>query len=160
MQIEIQAVSPHSLSSPKGQEGGADKSPDDAKALPEGAEPSGDYHDVSPNTQGSGNASSSSKAGAPSDRQESGQSQTSTGKESKKKDSSKAGSKSGSSRDAKVAAGSNSGTIGGRGTQEEYQQARVRFMSPTGTGVCVSADSIALGEDQMGLLVTASFDEL
>ena len=134
MQIEVQAVAPGSLSGGKPQDGSAGKSPDDARALPDGSQ--GEYTDVSQNSPSGG-----SNPG-------------------KKKESSKAGSKTGSNRDAKVAAGSNSGTIGGRGTQEEYQQARVRFMSPTGAGVCVSADSITLGEDQMGLLVTASFDEL
>lgn len=170
MQIEVQAVSPGSLSGSKAQDGSAGKSPDDAKALPEGSQGPGEYTDVSQNSpsggsnpssdKGSSSTSSSTKAEGSSERQEGSQGQTSTSNEGKKKESSKAGSKSGSSRDAKVAAGSNSGTIGGRGTQEEYQQARVHFMSPSGGGVCVSADSITLGEDQMGLLVTASFDEL
>ena len=52
-----------------------------------------------------------------------------------------------------------SGTIGGHGTQEEYQEARLRFMN-SATGVIVSADSISLDEGQIGSLVTASFDEL
>ena len=167
MQIEVQAVAPGSLSGGKPQDGSAGKSPDDARALPEGSQ--GEYTDVSQNSPSGGSnpgndkasgGTSSTKAEGSSERQESSQGHTSTSNEGKKKESSKAGSKTGSSRDAKVAAGSNSGTIGGRGTQEEYQQARVRFMSPTGAGVCVSADSITLGEDQMGLLVTASFDEL
>lgn len=167
LQIEIQAVSPNSLSSGRAQEGNAGTPPDDAKALPEGAQSSAEYTDVSANSpsgsgRGGGNATSSSQAEGTSDRQDSpSPSPSSSNEEGKKKKSSKSSSsKSGSARDTKVPAGSNSGTIGGRGTQEEYQQAKVRFMSPSGTGVCVSADSITLGEDQMGLLVTASFDEL
>ena len=69
--------------------------------------------------------------------------------------------------DAKVASssssssgsGSPSGTIGGQGTQEEYQEARLRFLN-SATGVIVSADTISLDEGQIGSLVTASFDEL
>lgn len=154
----MQAVSSPSLSERSAKEEATGQASDDAKALPEGAQTSGDYHDVSPSSpsgsqstaKGSSGTSSTTKADS-SDRQDSSQGQSSSTKDSKKKDS-----KSSSKRDAKVAAGS----IGGRGTQEEYQQAKVRFMSPSGTGVCVSADSITLNEDQMGLLVTASFDEL
>ena len=163
---------------PKEPETSEEATQTDAKALTDGQPGSAGSYDVLPGspsgsgTQGNGkDSSSTSSGGSPestSGRQGNSQGGASTSDSSSKK-ASRSGGKVGPPRasDAKVASSSGSsggpsnqsGTIGGHGTQEEYQEARLRFMN-SGTGVIVSADSISLDEGQIGSLVTASFDEL
>ena len=160
----------------------------DAKAFTDGSQSgSAEFHDITPSSpSGNGLQEGDQDPNAlisegTSERESSGQDVTvsieegSSGSSSGTgSGSSKKGSKSKSKAapppravDAKVASssisssgsGSPSCTIGGQGTQEEYQEARLRFLN-SATGVIVSADSISLDEGQIGSLVTASFDEL
>ncbi len=185
LQIEVQATTSSLPKSPKEPETSEEATQTEAKALTDGTQQgAATFHDVSPDspsgngTQGSGKdvsgASGSSAAESISGRQGDSQggastSDSSSGGGSSSKKVGKSAGKAGAPRaaDAKVASSSTasggssnqSGTIGGRGTQEEYQEARLRFMN-SATGVIVSADSISLDEGQIGSLVTASFDEL
>lgn len=159
---------------PKEPETSEEATQTDAKALTDGQPGSAGSYDVLPGspsgsgTQGNGKDSSGGSPESTSGRQGNSQGGASTSDSSSKK-ASRSGGKAGAPRasDAKVASSSGSsggpssqsGTIGGHGTQEEYQEARLRFMN-SGTGVIVSADSISLDEGQIGSLVTASFDEL
>ena len=175
VQIEVQATTRPSLPKEAAQEADtSDGSPGDAKVITDGNQAgSAEVHDVSPPSP-SGNGSQDSKSGShasakaesTSGRQGNG-GQASTSEDRSKsastsEDRSKSGSKSGVIRsvDSKSSSGKPSGgTVGGRGTQEEYQEARLRFLS-SGQGVLVSADSVSLDEGQVGNLVTASFDDL
>ena len=183
VQIEVQATTssqiPKAPKEPESSEGDASSS--EARALTDGSQSgTAGIHDVSPNAP-SGNSSpgsgkgSSSTSGSGSSEGASGRHGDSQGGAGTSEDSSSSSSKKGSSKSGSKAASpptktgsssnpsggssSQSGTIGGRGTQEDYQEARLRFMN-SGTGVIVSADSISLDEGQIGSLVTASFDEL
>ena len=181
----MQATTSSLPKSPKEPETSEEATQTEAKALTDGTQQgAATFHDVSPDSpsgngmQGSGKEGSGASGSASesiSGRQGDSQGGASTS------DSSSSGSSSSSSKkgksagkakapraaDAKVASSSTassgssnqSRTIGGHGTQEEYQEARLRFMN-SATGVIVSADSISLDEGQIGSLVTASFDEL
>lgn len=186
LQIEVQATTSSLPKSRKEPETNEEATQTEAKALTDGTqEGAATFHDVSPDSpsgngmQGSGKevsgASGSSASESMSGRQGDSQGGASTsdnsssGGSSSSKKAGKSASKAGAARatDAKVASSSTasggssnpSGTIAGRGTQEEYQEARLRFMN-SATGVIVSADSISLDESQIGSLVTASFDEI
>ena len=172
LQIEVQATTRPTL--PKEEHQEADSSENgshgDGRAISDGNQAgSSEVHDVPPSSSWPGNghpdankggASGSAKAEGTSGRQSDG-SQVSTSE-----DGSKSGTKSGVTRStdtkssgSRQSSSGPSGTIGGHGTQEEYQEARLRFLS-SGQGVLVSADSVSLDEGQVGSLVTASFDDL
>ena len=171
VQIEVQATTRTSLPKEGSQEADSSEngSQGDAKALGDGNQAgSTDFHDVSPSSpSGSGNQDTNKGGSSPAANAESTSGrQRDSSQASMSEDSSKSGSKSGGVRSAdskssgsKQSSSSPSGTIGGHGTQEEYQEARLRFLS-SGQGVLVSADNISLDEGQVGSLVTASFDDL
>lgn len=172
MQIEVQATTRPTLPKEVPQE--ADQSENasqsDAKAITDGDQSaSAEFHDVAPSSPWPGSGSQdnskggsnvSTKPEGTSGRQ-SDSSQTSTSEESGKSSNKSSASRSGESKSSgsKQSSSGQSGTIGGRGTQEEYQEARLRFLA-SGQGVLVSADSVSLDEGQVGSLVTASFDDL
>lgn len=178
----MQATTSSLPKSPKEPETSEEATQTEAKALTDGTQQgAATFHDVSPDSpsgngmQGSGKegsgASGSSASESISGRQgdSQGGASTSDSSSSGSSNSKKVGKSAGKARaaDAKIASSSaasggssnQSGTIGGHGTHEEYQEARLRFMN-SATGVIVSADSISLDEGQIGSLVTASFDEL
>ena len=179
LQIEVQATTSSLPKSPKEPETSEEATQTEAKALTDGTQQgAATFHDVSPDspsgngTQGSSKegsgASGSSASENMSGRQGDSQGGASTSDSSGSSNSKKVGKSAGKAKapraaDAKVASSGGSsnqnGTIGGHGSQEEYQEARLRFMN-SATGVIVSADSISLDEGQIGSLVTASFDEL
>lgn len=169
VQIEVQATTRRTLPKEGAQEAdSSDGSPGDAKVITDGSQAgSTEYHDVSPSSpSGNGNQDSKSGSNASAKAESTSGRQSDSSQASTSEDSSKSGSKSGVIRSVdskssgnKPRSDSQSGTIGGRGTQEEYQEARLRFLS-SGQGVLVSADSVSLDEGQVGSLVTASFDDL
>lgn len=170
MQIEVQATTRRTLPKEGAQEAdSSDGSPgDDRKVITDGSQAgSTEIHDVSPSSpSGNGNQDNKSGSHASAKAESTSGRQSDSSIASTSEDSSKSGSKSGVIRsvDSKLSgnnpsSGGQSGTIGGRGTQEEYQEARLRFLS-SGQGVLVSADSVSLDEGQVGSLVTASFDDL
>ena len=180
MQIEVQATTGSQLPKKSDKtETSEETSQTEAKALTDGSSQSGPagYHDVSPNSSpgnGKGQGPSNTSGTGSSESSTSGRQSDTQGGESTTEDSSKQGTKASLSQRAGARTASSSsnpsgnpgaasnpgGTIGGRGTQEEYQEARLRFMASGTGGVTVSADSISLDEGQIGSLVTASFDEL
>ena len=169
LQIEVQATTRPTLPKEGAQEAdSSDGSPGDAKVITDGHQAgSADVHDVSPpSPSGNGNQESKSGSNASGKAESSSGRQSDGGQASTSEDSSKSGSKSGiirsvdsKSSGSKPSGGGQGSTIGGRGTQEEYQEARLRFLS-SGQGGLVSADSVSLDEGQVGSLVTASFDDL
>lgn len=169
MQIEVQATTRSTLPKDGSPEAdGSEGSAGDAKVITDGNQAgSSEVHDVSPSSP-SGNGNHDNKSGS----NASGKAESTSGRQSDSQagtseSSTKSGSKSGvirsvdtkSSEKSKPSSSGQSGTIGGRGTQEEYQEARLRFLS-SGQGVLVSADSVSIDEGQVGSLVTASFDDL
>ena len=169
VQIEVQATTRSSLPKEGNQEAdSSDGSPGDAKVITDGNQAgSAEVHDVAPSSpSGNGHQDNKSGSNASVKAESTSGRQSDSGQASTSEDSSKSGSKSGvirsvdsKSSGSKSGSGGQSGTIGGRGTQEEYQEARLRFLS-SGQGVLVSADSVSLDEGQVGSLVTASFDDL
>lgn len=169
VQIEVQATTrPTSLPKEGSQETDSSENgaQGDAKAITDGNQAgSTEFHDVSPSSP-SGNGNQDSDKGGTN---ASGKGESTSGRQSNSsqasEDSSKSGSKSGvirstdSKSSSKQSSTAQSGSIGGHGTQEEYQEARLRFLS-SGQGVLVSADNISVDEGQVGSLVTASFDDL
>lgn len=167
MQIEVQATTRPTLpkEDPQEAEHGDNDLHGEAKAITDGDQSgSAAFHDVSPaSPSGNGNQESNKSGSSASTKSEgtSGQ-QSDNSQTSTSEDSSKPGNKSMKSTDKSSGSKQGSGqggTIGGRGTQEEYQEARLRFLN-SGQGVLVSADSVSLDEGQVGSLVTASFDDL
>lgn len=166
LQIEVQATTRSSLPKEGSQETDSSEngSQGDAKALGDGNEAgSTEYHDVSPSSpSGNGNQDTNKGSSSPSVKAETSGRQSDSSQASTSEERSKSGvarSTDSKSSGSKQSSGSPSGTIGGHGTQEEYQEARLRFLS-SGQGVLVSADTISMDEGQVGSLVTASFDDL
>lgn len=170
VQIEVQANTRPTLPKEGSQETDSSEngSQGDAKALGDGNEAgSTEYHDVSPSSpSGNGHQDTNKGGSSPSVKAETSGRQSDSSQASTSEESSRSASKSGVARStdskssgSKQSSSSPSGTIGGHGTQEEYQEARLRFLS-SGQGVLVSADNISLDEGQVGSLVTASFDDL
>ncbi|KAL3157479.1 hypothetical protein ABBQ32_011943 [Trebouxia sp. C0010 RCD-2024] len=170
LQIEVQANTRPTLPKEGSQETDSSEngSQGDAKALGDGNEAgSTEYHDVSPSSpSGNGHQDTNKGGSSPSVKAETSGRQSDSSQASTSEESSRSASKSGVARStdskssgSKQSSSSPSGTIGGHGTQEEYQEARLRFLS-SGQGVLVSADNISLDEGQVGSLVTASFDDL
>ena len=169
VQIEVQATTRPAL--PKEDSHEADHTEtaaqSDTRAITDGSQAASDVHDVSPSSPpGNGTQQDNSKTKTSTKSKNASGQPSDSSQSSSNQDSGKSGSKSSAARPSEGKSSgskqSNSGqtsTIGGRGTQEEYQEARLRFLS-SGQGVLVSADSVSLDEGQVGSLVTASFDDL